>query len=218
MDHPSTHELSRREMIKKLSLLLGASISSNNVISAIMDFKQNNLNTTGLGEFFTRNEILLVAELSEIIIPTTDTPGAKAANVHWFIDHMLFHCISKDEANNFRAGLKLLDDHSRDISGFTFVQQSKDIQVSMIEELDLRVHQHYFSRDLYYRLKRVITRNIMTDIDKMEMTFFILLKKLVTLGYYTSEIGATEELSYLPVPGNYIACISFSEIGRAWAR
>jgi gluconate 2-dehydrogenase gamma chain len=42
-------------------------------------------------------------------------------------------------------------------------------------------------------------------------------KELVLLGYYNSEIGATQELRYELVPGVWRADIPFSEIGRAWA-
>jgi hypothetical protein len=47
--------------------------------------------------------------------------------------------------------------------------------------------------------------------------FIRLMKELTLLGYYTSEVGATEELKYIAVPGRWDACVPFSEVGRAWA-
>ena len=47
--------------------------------------------------------------------------------------------------------------------------------------------------------------------------FFRQLKELTLAGYYTSEVGATEELRWNAAPGRYDADVPFSEIGRAWA-
>ena len=47
--------------------------------------------------------------------------------------------------------------------------------------------------------------------------FFRQLKELTLAGYYTSEVGATEELQWLAAPGRYDADVPLSEVGRAWA-
>lgn len=47
--------------------------------------------------------------------------------------------------------------------------------------------------------------------------FFRQLKELTLAGYYTSEIGASQELRWDPAPGRYDPDVPFSEIGRAWA-
>ena len=47
--------------------------------------------------------------------------------------------------------------------------------------------------------------------------FFRQLKELTIAGYYTSEVGATEELQWLASPGRYDADIPLAEVGRAWA-
>lgn len=47
--------------------------------------------------------------------------------------------------------------------------------------------------------------------------FFRQLKELTLAGYYTSEVGASQELRWNPAPGRYDPDVPFSEIGRAWA-
>jgi hypothetical protein len=42
-------------------------------------------------------------------------------------------------------------------------------------------------------------------------------KHLVLVGYYQSEIGATEELRYELVPGAWRSCLPLKEVGRASA-
>jgi len=46
---------------------------------------------------------------------------------------------------------------------------------------------------------------------------YSILRGLVCQGYFTSEIGATQALSYLPIPGEWVPCIELSEVGKAWA-
>ncbi len=47
--------------------------------------------------------------------------------------------------------------------------------------------------------------------------FFRQLKELTLSGYYTSEVGATQELQWIEAPGRYDADVPLSEVGRAWA-
>ena len=48
-------------------------------------------------------------------------------------------------------------------------------------------------------------------------SFFPILKELITVGYFTSQLGATKAVRYDPVPGAYHGCVPLKEIGRAWA-
>ena len=41
------------------------------------------------------------------------------------------------------------------------------------------------------------------------------LKELIVIGYYTSEIGGTQELKYDPVPGPYKE-MKLNEVGGVW--
>ena len=49
-------------------------------------------------------------------------------------------------------------------------------------------------------------------------SFFHVLKELTLIGYYRSEIGATQEQKFLVVPGYYKGDVPFKEVGRAWSR
>ena len=53
--------------------------------------------------------------------------------------------------------------------------------------------------------------------DAQGPAFFRQLKELTLAGYYTSEVGATEELQWVAAPGRYDADAPLSDIGRAWA-
>jgi hypothetical protein len=53
--------------------------------------------------------------------------------------------------------------------------------------------------------------------EPQRQPFFHTMKELTLLGYYTSQIGATQELKYAPVPGRFDGCVPFATVGRAWS-
>jgi hypothetical protein len=55
------------------------------------------------------------------------------------------------------------------------------------------------------------------DTPDEQSPFFHKLKLLTVLGYYTSEIGSQQELSYNPVPGRYEGDVDFDKVGRQWS-
>ncbi len=55
------------------------------------------------------------------------------------------------------------------------------------------------------------------ELDRASDPFFRSLKDLTLVGYYTSEVGATRELQYVPLPGRYDGCVPLARIGRTWA-
>jgi hypothetical protein len=61
---------------------------------------------------------------------------------------------------------------------------------------------------------------IMTKMDNEEIdrkTFFEEFKELTLVGYFTSQIGAEEELRYEQYPGPYQGCVPFEQVGKTWA-
>ena len=63
----------------------------------------------------------MVTTISEIIIPQTDTPGAKAARVNEFIDLILTEWYDDEEKSIFLTGLAEVDTRTRDLFGKNFV-------------------------------------------------------------------------------------------------
>jgi hypothetical protein len=77
----------------------------------------------------------LVVTLTELIIPATDTPGAKAANVNRYIDLFLGES-SSEERNRFLSGLKWLDEYATKENGAAFVKLEPVKQIAILEKLD----------------------------------------------------------------------------------
>jgi hypothetical protein len=47
--------------------------------------------------------------------------------------------------------------------------------------------------------------------------YFGMMKQLTLLGYFSSEIGATQALRYVAIPGKYEGCVPYKKGDRAWA-
>lgn len=188
--------MNRREALKRLALLSGGALSISTV-AGFMNGCRAAEDGTSL-QTLSANQNELVIELTERIIPATDTPGAKAAEVNRFIDHMLTNWNTDEEREHFLEGLEHVNELSNNKHNQDFINLSTENKIDVMETLEQEA-----------------LDNPKPDSDLKP--FFDMLKELTVVGYYTSEIGATEELNYEAVPGTYNSCMPYSEIGRAWA-
>jgi gluconate 2-dehydrogenase gamma chain len=120
-------------------------------------------------KFFNPAQLLLISRLSDLIIPSTDTPGAAAAGVPAYIDLV----VNEDPAlqATFREGFLRLDTISASkFNGAAFLQLTEPQQIEILTALSEATGQDY--------------------------AFFHALKNLTADGYYTSRIGLIQELEY----------------------
>ncbi len=129
-----------------------------------------------------------VATIAELIIPETDTPGAREAGVPAFIDVMLAEWFDDEMRQGFTAALANVDERSRAAFGKDFIGCTPQQQAEILQDLD-------------YELARL--RDTKSDTSK---NFFQGMKWLTLTGYYTSEVGATTEQHFRVVPGRYEPC------------
>ena len=130
---------------------------------------------------FDAHQNATVIALTELIIPATDTPGAKAAKVNEYIDLML-HDVEEDRGHGFLKALGWLDGYALDKYGAPFVKLSEPRQTAILASLD-------GAQD----------PALMPGAE-----FFKRLKRLTVEGYYTSKIGI-DELNKDGVPDTF-AC------------
>jgi len=175
--------MNRREAIKHITLILGGSLSA--PLTAGLMGQVINL---GPSVSVSVEQQKLLAEVADTIIPTTDTPGAKAAGVEQFIVRVLRDCYVRSEQEAFYAGLAKQEDESQRL----YKQSFAELDAARRNEL----------------VKQAAAGN---------KAFFLLLKQLTVAGYFTSEIGATKALEYLPIPGRFEGDLPFHPGQKAWA-
>ena len=121
----------------------------------------------------------LVTTLSELIIPQTDTPGAKAALVNRFIDAVLDDADDIDR-DNFLRGLAWMDVRSKELFGVEFLQAGPEQQAALLMKL---------ASEKNTSLEDQIGEEPWTG-----RPFFKAIKAMTIVGYYTSEIGMKQEV------------------------
>ena len=186
---------SRRDSIKQLALLLGVSLSGSSLSALAASFSSPRDLHRRRKTLLNPQQLALVRELGELIIPTTDTPGAIAAGVHDFINYQLVYCFSKEDQASHLKNLDRITALAQQEFGKDFIAATREQQIDFLTRMEKPV----------------------APFTNEDRNYFKQLKSLVVFGYYTSEIGATQELKFLPIPGGYKGNVKFKEIGRTWA-
>ena len=150
-----------------------------------------------------------VVAMIDQIIPATDTLGAKGARVNEFIDVILTEWADAEERKNFLDGLAGVDKQTNDLFGKNFVDASPAQQVTLLRSMDESVATQ--------RTRRMRHGNtIPEERDKqLRGEFFIVFKGITVHGYYTSEIGFSQELNLQIIPGAHHGCVPLPEQKKA---
>jgi glucoside 3-dehydrogenase (cytochrome c) hitch-hiker subunit len=142
-----------------------------------------------------------VIAMIDQIIPATDTPGAKGARVNEFIDVILTEWANDEERRNFLNGLADVDKQSNALFSKDFAAASSEQQLTLLRSLDeaaelARSEEKH--RPPYWEPEGRDT--------ELQHDFFTVFKNLTLHGYYTSEIGFTQELKLQIIPGEQHGC------------
>lgn len=139
----------------------------------------------------TSDEMAVLSAAAQVIVPATETPGAQEAGVPQFIGALFSGWMTDDEAAVFRNGLAGLDAsaHARFQRGYAACTPEQGSELLQA----LRAASPYGGR----------TFSLTDRILDPKAPFYLRLRDLVVLGYFTSEAGSNQELRYMPVPGKF---------------
>ena len=191
--------ITRRQALQRVTALLGgaALVGHSALLSGCAT---DDPQRARVGEPFTANEIALLDEIADTILPTTGTPGAKAAGVGRFMAMMVTDAYDAREQRAFRDGMQALESECRALHGADFLAVSPQQRLALLERLD---------REQFDTAARFPDRDL--------PHYFRMMKELALLGYFTSEIGYTQALRYIETPGRFDPCVPYSPGERAWA-
>lgn len=132
----------------------------------------------------------MLNEFGETILPETPSSGgAKAAQVGEFVAQLF-----------------------RDFSGET----ERAAILENIERInrasEARFARSFMALEANERYELLMSLEADRDAD-----FYHLLKTTINWGYFTSQVGATQALQHLPIPGRFEGCITVAPDFRAWA-
>ncbi len=201
--------MNKRELLKGAAVLIGGGAFCAATLADILTASSPANRGKYVPRTLTAAQDALVAEMAELIIPTTDTPGARAAGVNIFIDGVLTSIYTAGERDRFLAGLNDVEASAK-AGGARFVASTVERQVRILRELEAAVTRGDIRNGGLH--SKTLTG------EPTAQPFFATFKKLTLTGYYLSEIGATQELRFVVVPGTYRGDVPLAEIGRAWVQ
>lgn len=185
--------MNRREALSRAAILLGGAISAPTIAALMSGCKADTKATAGGTSYLSAEQEALLNELCDLILPKTSTPSATEAGVPTFVHTVMQDCTAQAERDAFVAGLQQLD---TDAKGFA--KLSVEEKQAFLKKLDADAR-------------------AAGDKATPTQAAWRKLKELTVVGYFTSEIGASEVLEYVPVPGRWEACIPLAEGQKAWA-
>lgn len=183
--------LTRRSALKAAVALVGGTLAATEL--GLLSKSVAAMTDDSAPRFLSQDQFLALQQIVDLIIPETDTPGALDANVHHFIDLMLAEWASPERQARYVAGLEDIEVRARKVGADSFLASTAPQQIDLLHSLDKEA----FAKD---------SKDI----------FFSELKKMVLFGYYSSEPGATLELRYQRIPGDYLPCVPLEDDSRAW--
>ena len=184
--------MDRREAVKTVTMLLGgAALAGSGLASAVERAHARAARPGQQVGAFTAQDIALLDEVADTILPETKTPGAKAAHVGAFMALMVTDTYDERQQGVFRAGLKQL-------SGFMELVPAQ--RLARLEQLDREAKTYMDGRA-----------------EGAPPHFFRLMKELTLLGYFTSEIGCTQAQRYRETPGRFDPCLPYTPGETEWA-
>jgi hypothetical protein len=197
--------MNRRELLQQVAYLMGGAVSAPAILGLMSGCSAKQSAPGWKPAFLSEEQGALVAEVAEIIIPRTNTPGAKDAGVPEFIDTLLKDVYDTEAQQRYLNGLKAFEDASKEYYKKTFMKLDAPQRLELVRKFHDEAVQKERADEEPNRASR--------------RPFILMTKEMTLLGFFTSEPGASKVLQYNPVPGAWRACIPISQAGNGhtWA-
>jgi hypothetical protein len=199
--------MNRRELIQRVAWLMGGAISAPAVLG-VLNGCSPKPGAKWHPAFLSNEEGAIVEEVADLILPRTDTPGARDVGVPAFIDVILKDAYPADDQARFISSLKDFDSEAQRAHGKPFLELAQAQRLAYLQ------HVH----DAAAAAEKEQADNDVAAGER-KRPFVLMMKELTMLGFFTSQVGATQVLQYVAVPGGYQACIPIAKAGngRQWA-
>jgi hypothetical protein len=181
--------MERRIAIKQLIVIAGGAML---IPSCVRDTKQVTVDLNNLK--LSVDQVSLLEEVTETIIPGTDTPGARDMDLHRFVLKMVDDCSEPDQQKRFVTGLSEVDALAESKFGRGFKDLNKADRESLIRSLD-----------------EVGSSDQQEEKEKPLHTFYAMTKDLTIRGYMSSEFVMTNQLYYTMIPGRFDGCVEIKD-------
>jgi gluconate 2-dehydrogenase gamma chain len=203
--------MNRREALIRVAALMGGTLSAAALLALERVYAAGNGPAAGANNgapappTLNASQKATVSAVVNVMIPRTDTPGALDVGVPALIDLMLRDVYTQSDRDRYLTGLADLDAAASSETGQKFVTLESKQQLALVRKFhDAAVAEERQQRSAHAHLER---------------PFILMTKELTLLGFFTSEVGATQVLQYVAVPGSYHGCLPLEKAGngKTWA-
>ena len=196
MSDQAKNLIDRREALRRTAWILGGVISTPVAMGFLSgcEAKPDKKLTK-----FTEAQATLLAQVSDVIIPETDTKSASQVGVPAYIEDQVFVLWDEEDRAHFLNNLTEFEKGAIAELGKPFIEASESEQTAYVNKL----HEEIFGGSVDWNAPR---------------PFIWQMKELTVSGYFSTEEGMTKVLQWQLVPGDYKGCIPFEEVGgKVWA-
>ena len=189
--------MDRREALSAVGILLGGTLVGSS--SFLNGCTSNERKAAGIP--FDQDTLNLLNEIADTILPATpSSPGAKAANVAAFMNTIVRDCYEERDQQIFLNGITQLEAASKTKFNASFTDCTPLQRTDLLTGIDQEQKSY-------------------TQSKKQEdpAHHFRMMKELTLWGYFSSEIGCTQALRYVAVPGRFDGCVPYQAGDKAWA-
>lgn len=188
--------MNRREALARVAWILGGTVVGASLFLEGCTRKA----TADVASLFEPATTDLLGDIADTILPPTNSPGAKEAGVGTFIPVMVRDCYTTDQQKIFIEGLGQLERAARDKYGSVFQKLNASDRTALLTTIDKEAKDYQ--------------RNKPSDDPDH---YFSLFKQITLLGFFTSELGATQALRYVQIPGRFDGNYPYKKGDKAWA-
>ena len=182
--------MERRELLKMVALATGGIVIGGELFLA--GCKSKDVEVAGTA--FSADNIAFLDEVAETIIPKTTTAGAKEAEVGKFMTVMVNDCYEEADQKTFHEGMKKLDEACNKMHGHSFMKAEPAHRKELLTSLDKEAKE-------YMKSKKKEDPN----------HYFLMMKQLTLMGYFTSKPGLEQNFNYKQVPGKYDGAVPYKK-------
>ena len=177
--------MNRREALKSVSIILGTSIIG---AEAFLTACVNSNSSFSL----SADDLILLNEIGETILPKSDTPGAREADVADFMNTIVADFYSSTEQKTFKSGIKQINKMSYDQFNSDFTSLTNENRNTLIMDLEKQAQKHYSANETTEH-------------------FYIMIKQLTIWGYLSSEVTAKQAFIFAPLIEKYQGSIDYGK-------
>ncbi len=209
--------MNRRELLRNIALLTGGVVIGGEVFLSGCKNPATSEAVADMAASFSAANLGLLDEVGETIIPTTTSPGAKAAKIAEFMKTIVTDCYTSAEQTAFANGVAGMDEACKKLNAKGFMECTPEQRKAFLVSLEKEAKAFNDKNAAAEKEKQEAAKKEMKPFEGAPSHYYTMIKQLTLWGYFTSEVGATKALRNLPVPGKYDGAYAYKKGDKAWS-